>query len=127
MIIRQLDHVAIHVEDVEKTCEFYANVLRLDRMPRPAFDFPGAWFRLGETQELHIIGGRTDTVYSKNRGPHFALRVDDMDAWEDHLKACNATYRPRVVRPDRAYQIFVVDPDGYYIELCSDANTAPEA
>ena len=81
MKIKELNHVAIHVTDVEKSSRFYHEVLRLEPIPRPAFTFPGAWFRLGVHQELHIIGDRTEPVFSHNRGNHFALRVDDLDAW----------------------------------------------
>ena len=83
----QLDHVALHVADVDASCRFYRDVLQLKSLPRPAFDFPGAWFRLGSQQELHLIGDRTEAVHSHNRGNHFALMVDDIDAWEAHLDA----------------------------------------
>lgn len=118
MNIEQLDHVALHVADVEASCAFYRDVLKLPAMERPAFDFPGAWFRLGATQELHLIGGRTDEVQSGNRRMHYALKVDDIDAWEEHLKAQDAEILPRRQRPDGAIQIYVKDPDGYSVELC---------
>ena len=118
MRISQLDHVAIHVADVTVAADFYERVLRLARIPRPSFDFPGAWFRLGEAQELHLIGDRVEPVKSHNRGTHFALMVDDMDAWERHLQSQGVDYRPRKLRPDGAEQIFLVDPDGHYVELC---------
>jgi len=58
-------------------------------------------------------------VQSANRGNHYALRVDDMDAWEAHLKDMGAEYLPRRTRPDGALQIFVKDPDGHLVELCT--------
>lgn len=119
MKTRQLDHVALHVADVEVSCQFYQQVLLLNPLPRPAFDFPGAWFRLGTSQELHLIGNRTESVHSHNRGNHFALLVDDIDAWEAHLVANNVSFFPRKTRPDGATQIFLRDPDGHYIELCA--------
>ncbi|MCS1411752.1 MAG: Lactoylglutathione lyase [Verrucomicrobia subdivision 3 bacterium] len=114
----ELNHVAIHVEDVPKSCEFYERVLKLQRIARPAFDFPGAWFRLGAHQELHLIRGRTEAVHSHNRGNHYALMVDDMDAWEAHFSSLEVEYRPRRQRPDGVIQTYVTDPDGYVIELC---------
>jgi catechol 2,3-dioxygenase-like lactoylglutathione lyase family enzyme len=117
--ISQLNHVAIHVADVERSVAFYRDVLLLAPIPRPAFSFPGAWFRLGADQELHIIGERTLPVVSHNRGNHYALLVDNLDAWERHLQACQAHYVPRRTRPDGWLQIFVIDPDGHYVELCS--------
>lgn len=115
----QLDHVAIHVADVERSCRFYAEVLRLEPLPRPAFNFPGAWFRLGQTQELHIIGQRNQPVVSHNRGNHFALLVEDIEDWEDHFQQIDFKYLFRQVRPDGATQIFLSDPDGHYIEICT--------
>lgn len=113
----ELNHVAIHVQDVNASCAFYRDILKLDPIPRPAFTFPGAWFRLGSSQELHIIGDRSDPVFSHNRGNHFALRVDNLDEWEQHLQAMGYPFMPRKQRPDGAFQVFLRDPDGHVIEL----------
>jgi lactoylglutathione lyase len=121
----QLNHVAIHVADVDKTVQFYRRVLLLGSIPRPAFTFPGAWMRLGADQELHIIGERDEPVIAGNRGNHFALMIDNMDTWETHLRQLNVEYLPRRIRPDGAYQIYVFDPDGHCIELCTAVGTAP--
>lgn len=123
MNIHELNHVALHVADVAASEKFYRRVLRLEAMPRPAFDFPGAWFRLGTHQELHLIGKHDEPVTSGSRNNHFALRVDDLAAWERHLQDVGADFRPRKQRPDGAWQIFLSDPDGHYIELF----TAPDA
>ncbi len=117
MKIVELNHVAIHVSDVARSCEFYSRILRLETMPRPAFDFPGAWFRLGTQQELHLIGRTNEPVEPRSRNNHFALQVDDIHAWEEHLKKSGANFRGPKPRPDGAMQIFVADPDGHYIEL----------
>ncbi len=121
MKIQQLDHVALHVQGVENSCQFYRQVLQLPAMQRPDFDFPGAWFRIGTTQELHLIGDRSTPVQSARRGTHWAMQVDDLDAWEEHLIQHKASFEPRRHRPDGAQQIFVKDPDGYSIELCQPA------
>jgi lactoylglutathione lyase len=115
----QLNHVALHVADIERSAAFYRDVLRLEPIPRPAFSFPGAWFRLGVDQELHLIGERTLEVISHNRGNHFALLVDDFDAWERYLIDNNVRFAPRRTRPDGALQLYVIDPDGHYVELCT--------
>ncbi len=120
----QLNHVAIHVADVEASCRFYEDVLQLERIPRPAFSFPGAWYRLGRDQELHIIGGRTEPVTAGSRGNHYALLVDDIDEWETYFRRRGIPCLPRRTRPDGAYQIYVTDPDGHVIELCTPPGTA---
>ena len=119
---RELNHVALHVEDVAVSCDFYERVLELEPMTRPSFQFPGAWYRLGTTQELHLIGERNEPVCSSNRGNHYAVLIDDMDEWEAHLQKLGVKYRERRTRPDGAFQIYVTDPDGHTIELC----TAPD-
>ncbi len=118
MQVRQLNHVALHVADVDLSVAFYRDTLKLPIMDRPAFDFPGAWFRLGADQELHLIGDRNLPVHSDHRGGHLALIVDDLDQWESHLDACGARRLDRKIRPDGALQTFVQDPDGHWIELC---------
>jgi catechol 2,3-dioxygenase-like lactoylglutathione lyase family enzyme len=115
----QLNHVALHVADVECSCAFYRDVLQLEPLQRPAFDFPGAWFRLGADQELHLIGERDQPVHSNSRGNHFALLVDDIEAWESHLRPLAVITKTRQRRPDGVWQIFVTDPDGHFIELCA--------
>ncbi len=124
MKILCLDHVAIHVVDLEASCRFYSEVLQAEKLPRPAFSFPGAWFRLGPHQELHLIGGRSQPVFSHNRGTHFALETDDLAGWEQHFKKINFTHQPRKLRPDGAGQIFLADPDGHVIELCEKSGIA---
>lgn len=124
MQILELNHIALHVADLDRSIQFYQEVLRLMPIPRPAFDFPGAWFGLGKAQELHLIGGRTAQTQSHNRGNHWALMIDDMDAWEEDFRTRGIEYLPRRTRPDGAYQIYLVDPDGHYIELCTPAGVA---
>ena len=113
----ELNHVALHVTDVDKSEKFYMEILKLEPMERPAFDFPGAWFRLGDFQELHLIGGRDADVHSRPRSNHFALRADNLDEWEAHFSSIGQEYVPRRTRPDGAFQIYVADPDGHHIEL----------
>ncbi len=115
--IKSLNHVAIYVADVQKSIDFYKNTMHFEQLPRPNFDFDGAWFRLGTAQELHLIAGRTIKTESGSRSNHFALEVEDIEDWEQHLKTQNAIFRPPKTRPDGATQIFVQDPDGHFVEL----------
>ena len=118
MEILDLNHVAIHVSDLQASIEFYKNKLGLEELSRPDFDFGGAWFRLGTQQELHLIEGREEPVSSLQRGSHFALQVGSIQRAEESLQRAAVEYRPKRERPDGAWQIFLKDPDGYFIELC---------
>src|SRR5215467_12147039 len=117
MTIRELNHVAIYVTDVSRSSNFYRTVLRLESIPRPAFTFPGAWFRLGTNQELHLIANHGAPFFPSHDKNHFALLVDDLEEWEGHLKSANASFAARKQRPDGAWQVFLRDPDGHVIEL----------
>ncbi len=121
MKILQINHVALHVQDVAVSERFYRMQIGLDVIPRPDFDFPGAWFRIGVDQELHLIGNRTTEVQSHHRGTHFAVLVDDIQCWDEHLSAAGVQRLPVKTRPDGARQIFVIDPDGHWIEFCQYA------
>ena len=126
MKLTQLDHVALHVEDVERSCEFYERALQLEKVPRPDFDFPGAWYRLGQHQELHLIGGRDQDVNSGSRGTHWALKVDNFQEWEEFFQQENIPSSKRRLRPDGAFQLYLTDPDGHVVELCTDPGVAGE-
>jgi catechol 2,3-dioxygenase-like lactoylglutathione lyase family enzyme len=120
MKTNDLNHVALHVENLELSMEFYGEKLGLEAIARPDFDFPGAWYRLGQFQELHLIAGRTAVVNSSTRGSHFALGVADMEEAESFLTSRGIEHTPRQTRPDGAFQIYIEDPDGYWIEFCQN-------
>lgn len=115
MKILELNHVAIAVRDVPASVAYYRDVLGLPEIERPAFPFPGAWFRLGQHQELHLIGER--------EGPpgegHLALWVPDIAEAERELRARGARFSGPQRRPDGVLQLFLTDPDGNAIELCA--------
>ena len=118
--VYDLDHVALHVADVAASVHFYGEVLGFDAIPRPNFDFPGAWFRLGERQELHRIGGRAAPSQGKSRGNHYALRVEAVTEVVTALRrrALEPLRGPKQ-RPDGIWQVFYSDLDGHVVEFWS--------
>lgn len=54
IVFETLHHVTITVTDLNRARRFYAGVLSLEEIERPAFEFAGAWYRLGD-QQLHLI------------------------------------------------------------------------
>ena len=117
---KNLNHIALHVEDIERSCDFYERLIGLEPIARPAFDFPGAWYRLGDHQELHLIAGQEQEPQVRSGANHYALLVADMDEAESYLSARGVEFSARRTRPDGAFQIYLRDPDGHTIEICTE-------
>jgi len=118
LIIQRLDHAAIPVTDLARSVAFYRDVLLLTEMDRPDFGFPGAWFRLGDDQELHLIARGNWLGGESPKERHLSLRVEDIESAREHLARAGWPFDLPKRRPDDAWQIFLDDPDGHTIELC---------
>jgi len=121
--VQGLDHVSICVVDLERARRFYGNVLGLSEIERPPFDFPGAWYAIGEVQ-LHLIvhpNPRTfrGTTAIDSRDGHYALRVSSYQATLRHLRDRGIPCRERPQNLTARPQLFITDPDGNVIELNS--------
>ena len=46
--IESLHHIGICVTDLARAKAFYSGVLGLREIPRPPFDFGGAWYQVGD-------------------------------------------------------------------------------
>lgn len=122
-------HIALIVADLAASAAFYRELLGMREAARPpTFDFAGAWYRAGNA-EIHLIAaheGKQAPGDAPNPGPkkprarHFALEVADMDATLAHLRQHGvpiaAGPQPR---GDGALQVYIHDPDGHLIELCT--------
>ena len=128
MKITQLNHVALHVVDVDRSVAFYRDVLGLEVADRPDFGFPGAWFRIGDAsspsgiQEVHLIC-REIKDPTPPRERHFAFMVDDIEAFAQDLTRRGIEHQGPKPRPDGAKQVFLRDPDDHVIELCTPATS----
>ena len=122
----ELNHVAIHVSDLNRSIQFYGETLGLPQIARPAFAFPGAWFSLG-SQELHLIADWPPPGGARQHH-HFALRVPNAFDARKHLEARGVTgLRGPAPRPDGPMQLFFNDPDGYSIEMYSLPDDDPRS
>jgi len=91
MRIEAIHHVSITVRDLERSREFYSQVLCLDPIQRPPFNFPGAWFAAGTGQQLHLIVHDGATFRGEKgvdtRDGHFAVRVESYRATVEFLRS----------------------------------------
>ncbi|MGH7557000.1 MAG: VOC family protein [Gemmatimonadota bacterium] len=121
LAIETLHHVSLTVTDLERAKRFYGGVLGLEELERPPFDFPGAWYALGDRQ-LHLIVHTTPrslrgTTEIESREGHFAVRVRNYDETLAHLLAEGVALKDSPLNATPWAQIYVTDPDGNVIEL----------
>jgi len=122
MPIDQLQHVNIRCADVERTKDFYVQILGLRVGERPPFQSTGYWLYLGGHPIVHLVqrpAGDVPKVGSGNLD-HVGFRGVDLDATRAALARAGLTYREQVVPRDGVVQIFVPDPDGIQVELNFD-------
>src|ERR1700682_970160 len=53
-----LQHYTIEPSDLERTKDFYCEVLGLENGDRPPLDFPGYWLYSGGAATVHLMGTR---------------------------------------------------------------------
>jgi catechol 2,3-dioxygenase-like lactoylglutathione lyase family enzyme len=125
-VVEGLHHVTIAVRELERAKQFYGGLLALREIERPAFNFSGAWYALGDRQ-LHLIvndeaGTLRDAAPPDSRESHFAVRVSDWEATVEHLQANGLEVLARPQNPTPWKQAYVADPDGNVVELNADRN-----
>lgn len=117
-----IHHVSILVTDMERSKHFYGEILGFEESEeRPDFGFPGAWYQIGQTQ-LHLIlhrEGKTfrGTTEIDSRDGHFAIRVQDIDAFIERMEVNDVEILNKPVNKTEWHQVYISDPDGNLIEF----------
>ena len=120
------NHSTVYVTDLERSTNFYRDVMMFDIIPEPFHDGRHTWFSLGNHGQLHVISGaKEDNPHDVNM--HLALSVASIEDFMAHLDKYGVKYGnfggdPKKVqmRPDKISQIYFQDPDGYWIEVNND-------
>ena len=129
MDVQTIHHVSLPATELERSKQFYREVLGLAEIERPPFDFPGAWFAAGD-QQLHLIVHDQATLRGTkgvdSRDVHFAIRVTSFRAALEHLQSMgyredaeDEALRIKVnPRPTAGFpQIYVLDPARNVVEI----------
>ena len=126
--VQGIDHVLVVSSDLDKTSQFYCELLGMELMPRPDFSFPGLWLQAGKTQ-VHVTLAGSDagtpgpgefTGKYPARGSHIAFELEDAADAATHIESLGIPIvAGPYLRPDGPLQFYIRDPDGYLIELFS--------
>jgi lactoylglutathione lyase len=121
-----LSHIAVYVTDLDRSANFYEKVMELPQIPEPFHDGKHVWLRVSEHGQLHIISGAKEDV-PHDINIHLAFSVPDLAVFTKHLDDLNIKYgnwaqnsKTPQVRPDKVKQVYLQDPDGYWIEVNDD-------
>jgi len=120
------DHVALYVKDMDKSVAFYEKVMLFKPLADPFHNEQHVvWLQTGEHMQLHLILGAKD-VPTRDINIHYAYSVIDLQAFMKHLDEMHIKYgnwggeKQPQTRPDGVKQIYLQDPDNYWIEVNDD-------
>lgn len=118
-----INHIAVYVVDLANSTHFYRDIIGLDTISEPFHDGKHTWFSIGSNAHLHLIqGAKAVTEHEKNSHlcfsvpsvPEFIKVLDENNIAYESWKGEKQTVTDRV---DGVKQIYITDPDGYWIEV----------
>ena len=130
MPLTELNHYFVRANDLEKTKDFYCDVLGFEVMPRPNFPFPGYWLGINGKIQVHIglAGVKNQEIYylgtPRNAATdhsgvidHIAFLASEPERFIRKFREAGVSFRPRSLPESELYQLFVKDPNGLTLEL----------
>ncbi len=119
------DHVALLVTDVDRSVDFYQRAFSFEEITNLTGKDGIRWLSFGDGRELHLISIYQDEI-KLHKAVHFAFTTSDFDGFIEHLESVEIPYtdwpgnRNQInFRADGIKQIFIQDPDGYWLEVNS--------
>lgn len=127
MRVNALDHVNIITADLDGTCDFYAELLSLERRdaPPPLTPQTAQWmYDVGGKPILHINSLDCIRAYDREVPPgptgsihHVALNCTGYDEIMARLNARDMDHQVNLIEAIGLRQVFTMDPNGVLLEL----------
>lgn len=121
-----LNHIAISVYDLEKSTAFYRDIVGIDTMPEPFHDGKHTWFKVAEHSQLHLIKGAKE-ITQHDMSSHLCFSVPSVDEFVARLNKHHIPFvnwqgeKQKInVRVDGVKQLYIQDPDNYWVEINDD-------
>jgi lactoylglutathione lyase len=122
----RFNHLTVYVTDLARASDFYKKVMLLDTIPEPFHDHRHTWFRISDHGQLHVVSGAKEDI-THDVNIHLAFTVSSLPDFIKHLEQLGVKYgnfageaNKIALRPDQIQQIYLQDPDGYWIEVNND-------
>ena len=136
MPLTRLAHYLVFAEDLEKSKDFYVDLLELKVGERPPFPFPGYWLYLDDIACVHMapasltkgqidyLGEAREVGTNTGAVDHIAFSATNLADFIARAEAQDIDLIKRIVPEDGSCQIFFRDPDGIKIELTFSSEEA---
>ena len=119
MPAESLNHYTIQARDLEKTKNFYEQIVGLTVGDRPPLTFPGYWLYCGGIPTVHLLGYQSHQKviadgpsYPAQTGrlDHIAFSCSGLNDMKTTLAANKIAYAERVLPRLNMTQLFYLDP-----------------
>ncbi len=118
--ITSINHVTLIVDDLEKSAKFYELELGLEPLAAFIFDYPTAFFKINDAQQLHL----SEWEDAQSLRGHVCLNTDNFNELFKRFKAMDIidlkAWGGIKKMPDGSMQMFVRDPSDNLVELISN-------
>ncbi len=125
----KFNHVAIYVIDLKVSRHFYTQIIGLDSIAEPFHDGKHLWLDLGFGSAMHVISG-AEKKKEYFIGNHLCLSTADLNEFKKRLEKNKIEWQnyqgqkgQTTTRPDGVSQLWLQDPDGYWLEVNNDKST----
>jgi lactoylglutathione lyase len=122
----RINHIALSVHHLQKSTVFYQQIIGLDTIPEPFRDGRHTWLAIGDFSQLHLIQN-DGPILIPSKNTHLCFSTSSIAAFTQKLTKAAIPYEDRdgkkgaiTLRPDKIQQIYLQDPDGYWIEINDD-------
>lgn len=135
--VGRLLETALYVEDLDRSAQFYQQILGLgpfvgatpdadpaNQVLRP-LHIPGGQvlllFRKGSTAATAVLPGGTIPPHDGGGRLHlaFAIPAAELDTWRERLRAHRVPIEGEMVWPRGGTSLYFRDPDGHLVELAT--------
>ena len=122
MAIQKLEHVGVQVKDIEKSIQFYQDIVGLqliDRFPHTNPELTLAFLGLNGEIIIELIQGYNSDLPAEGKVHHVAFTVSNLKEERDRLKQLDVTFvdEQTTALPNGAQYLFFYGPDGEWIEF----------
>jgi lactoylglutathione lyase len=127
----RINHIAFSVHDLKIGTRFYQQIIGLDTIPEPFHDGRHTWFAIGDYSHLHLIQN-PGAIVTPPKQTHLCFSVPSVDVFVAKLIKAGIPYEDWAgtknavtVRVDKIKQVYLQDPDGYWLEVNDDWQKQP--